>query len=365
MRTSRSCAAAAFLLSHCSLCEAVGAFAALPVADNTTVAFVAGSSSVTSVSYNLYWWHVSQHNEWSSLYNRIRSHASDLYGFQECNDVASVVGSALGSGYSHWQGPKKPDYNPAPLVWSNSVFSSVDGPGSVNIAYDRYKHRVFNWVRLHHRSSGQYVFFANTHGPLGSGCPSSLGGSWVDAIASHKRAGDHVILTGDFNCDRDTDAVSQVRSYLPVATDSGPDHIMSQSAMAWGGAHSGSPSDHFLLKAQHVLTAGPLPPSPPTPSPPSPSSGGWGLSVEGTGCASQAAMLGWFGGPAECADVARADGRCLSLHSSDGTQYGYFMYNVGGNGLGCRCCSDEYRGAEDREYNLYYWTSPASDVALV
>jgi len=207
------------------------------------------SSSVTVVSYNLYWWNVRQNNRWSSLYSTLGTNKADLYGFQECENVDQVMSGASLSGYSTWQGPNKPAGNPAPLAWKSSQFSVISGPDSVRVASDRWGTRYLTWVRLQEKSSGKTIFFGNTHGPLGQCGSSTLAANWGNAITNNMESNDVVIVTGDWNCGFGDSALSQVRGILPShGVKHGIDMILT-SVPASGGVYDGQPSDHPLIKA--------------------------------------------------------------------------------------------------------------------
>jgi len=231
------------------------------------------------VSYNLYWWNVGSNNRWQALWNKISDEKPfDLIGFQECEDVEGTVRSSGLSGFDYWQGPNKPQSNPAPIAWNTAVFSKVSGPdgvvsgpGSVKVGEDQYGDRIVTWVRLEHLATKRTVFFANTHGPLG-GCGDGLGNNWVSSVTSNKLPGDVVIMTGDFNCGSGSPAMQKIQSLLPGGVDGGIDFILTQGIdKISGGSSNGYPSDHPLIKGSFQFSSGgqvtPSPPLP-TPSPP-------------------------------------------------------------------------------------------------
>lgn len=221
-------------------------------------------AEITAVSYNLYWWNVGANNRWNELWSRISSHKPmDLIGFQECEDVARVVQSSGLSGFEFWQGPNKPQANPAPLAWNTGVFAKLSGPGSVKVGQDQYGDRIVTWVRLRHLASNQALFFANTHGPL-NGCGNDLGDNWVAAVNSHQESGDLVIMTGDFNCGIGSAAMNKIKNILPGGVDGGIDFILTRGMdKISGGNHNGYPSDHPLVKGSFNLAdAGTAPPPP-------------------------------------------------------------------------------------------------------
>ena len=117
--------------------------------------------------------------EWpgfKQLYQRIGEHNPiDLIGFQdlkaftawegcgkECNDINKVL---IGSNLTHFDffAPA----GDAPMAWDATRFQRVGDGASVGVAEDKYGTRVVNYVRLREQKSGETIFFANTHGPLG------------------------------------------------------------------------------------------------------------------------------------------------------------------------------------------------------
>ena len=89
---------------------------------------------LTVASYNLYWWHVSQFNNWEGLFERLRSHAPfDIVGFQECDDVVSVLHNI---GLARWAEAKAYNVAAAPIAWDPQVFRLLEGPGHVEVSSD-------------------------------------------------------------------------------------------------------------------------------------------------------------------------------------------------------------------------------------
>lgn len=208
---------------------------------------------ITVVSYNLYWWNVGSTNRWNSLYDRIKMQRPfDLIGFQECEDVASVVRASGLDGFEYYQGPNKPANNPAPLAWNAAVFSKISGPGEKWVASDQYGGRYLTWVRLRHIASGIKIFFANTHGPLGN-CGSTVGNNWLSGVNDNKEPGDVVFVTGDYNCGTGSSAMNRLKDGLVNDNvndiDGGIDQIITDfGRKESGGSHQGWPSDHPLIK---------------------------------------------------------------------------------------------------------------------
>mmetsp|Transcript_38074 Transcript_38074/g.75498 ORF Transcript_38074/g.75498 Transcript_38074/m.75498 type:complete len:442 (+) Transcript_38074:92-1417(+) len=216
---------------------------------------------VQVISYNLYWWCVSDEygncpqfangRGFNMLYDTIKRNGPvDLIGFQECDNVAQVLGgSSMAPGFSSYAAP-----GDAPMAWNSQKFFKIGGPGQVWVAHDQYGNRFMNWVRLQVQGSSQTVFFANSHGPL-NGCGPDLGNRYLAGVNANKQPGDIVILTGDFNCGSNTAAIKTMASVLQNdatgASYAGADHIFSSRGVQvqWQGHVNGAPSDHGLLKA--------------------------------------------------------------------------------------------------------------------
>jgi len=215
---------------------------------------------------------VGQNNRWGNIYSKIRSHSFDLIGFQECSNVASVLRNVGLGGWQYYQGPGKPDSNPAPLAWNPSKFSKLGGPGNKWVASDKYGGRYMTWVRLQHRATGAKILFANTHGPLGN-CGSTLGNNWKAGVNGNRQSGDIVFMTGDFNCDSGTQAMKILKESLTKDgndVDVGIDQILvKHTKKLSGGRHDGSPSDHPLVKGSFQVGGnGPISSDPTTPTNP-------------------------------------------------------------------------------------------------
>jgi len=248
---------------------------------NWTTGDTAGAPSWTVVTYNLYWWCVSDETGrcpqyaggkgFAQIYARLQQNGPfDLIGFQECDNVGQIVaGTSLTPNFKYFTPPAG---NDAPMAWNGEKFTAIEGPGVVWVARDKYGDRHVNWVRLQVVGSSETILFANTHGPLDQ-CGGKPGGTvatnYINAVNQHKKTKDVVIFTGDFNCGSNQDTIKQLsEAYQLDATDTsynGADHIFSSSGFSvlWKGASDGSPSDHQLLKA--VLQSGshsrcPVPP---------------------------------------------------------------------------------------------------------
>lgn len=225
-------------------------------------------SKVAVVTYNLYWWCVSDEygncpqfkaeKGFQKLYQNIADHNPiDLIGFQECNDVGKVL---IGSNLTHFQ-----FYAPAgdaPLAWNAERFDRVGEGGTIAVAEDKYGVRFVNFIRLVEKKSREVIFFANTHGPLLQ-CAGEKGekvaANYLQVIDTHKQPGDKVIFTGDFNCASTDPPLLKLQKKLKnAATDmtfAGADHILtSHDVITCTNEFSqGFPSDHDILRATLAL----------------------------------------------------------------------------------------------------------------
>merc|ERR1712039_869803 len=148
----------------------------------------------------------------AKIYEKVKNGGDgpfDLIGFQECDNVAQIIGGAGSTGrFDYYDAP-----GDAKMAWDNQKYVKIGGPGSVWIASDQYGNRYMDWVRLRVIATGQTIFFANTHGPL-NGCGTDLGQNYVNAINNNKDSADRVVLTGDFNCGSSTAAIQTLAGTL-------------------------------------------------------------------------------------------------------------------------------------------------------
>lgn len=223
-----------------------------------------GGSKVVVVTYNLFWWCVSDEYKTCSqfkgnkgfqeLFHTIHQNAGpmDLVGFQECDDVTRVL---VGSNLTHF------DYfapgGDAPLAWRAERFHRLGDGGSVQVAQDKCGARMVNFVRLMDKVSKEVIFFANTHGPLGQ-CALPDGGevaaNYLKVINDFKKPDDRVVFTGDFNCASSDPPLQELGKVLQSsATDfsfGGADHILTGPEVKTCASETqqGFPSDHQILK---------------------------------------------------------------------------------------------------------------------
>eukprot|EP00930_Biecheleria_cincta_P083872 TRINITY_DN73372_c0_g1_i1.p1 TRINITY_DN73372_c0_g1~~TRINITY_DN73372_c0_g1_i1.p1 ORF type:complete len:389 (-),score=41.73 TRINITY_DN73372_c0_g1_i1:183-1319(-) len=224
----------------------------------------AAANSLAVVTYNLYWWCISNQDgacpdyangEGFTQLNSVigKNGPYDLIGFQECNDAVPILrGAGILDQFSYFNAG-----NDAPMAWRSSRYEVVGGQGSVWIGKDRYGDRHLNWVRLVDRESHARILFANTHGPLNQ-CDGAAGTTvatrYIDAVKAHQKPGDSIVFTGDFNCASAQETVAKLNSvFKNAATDTsfgGADHIFTSqdSETLASQIIDGAPSDHQMLK---------------------------------------------------------------------------------------------------------------------
>lgn len=159
------------------------------------------------------------HNRKSLALARIRAFEPDLLGLQECRDdeQAEFIRTHLPEYHFfgvHRGGPGETALEMAPLLVRNAAFILLDSgsfwlsetpaiPGSSSWA-SAYP-RTVCWARLSCRSTGTELMFINTHFDYE---PAAIVGDarclrhWIDQLLPH----DPIILTGDFNTERDSKA---------------------------------------------------------------------------------------------------------------------------------------------------------------
>jgi hypothetical protein len=167
----------------------------------------------------------------------------DLIGFQECDDVETMLGNVgLNDSYGKVHGPHGLAIAYKEAIWeklgegSEDVAEDEAQPGNLNPA-DRtwgghFGMRATTWVRLQHRASGKAVFFANHHGPL----PMNTGGKCGEEITArsllrtffrHAQATDLKILAGDLNAEADSQTQQVLAEDMHRVAESGVDAIFS------------------------------------------------------------------------------------------------------------------------------------------
>lgn len=226
------------------------------------------------ITYNLFWWCTSDEYTTCPQYaggagfNALAANVEhafpqtkdhigvDLIGFQECDDITEILPRAGLDKRMDYYKPKAD----GPMAWDKNRFTKL-ASGQKKVAADKYGDRYMNWVRLKEAGSGRTYFFANTHGPL-NGCGADLGHNYLDAINAHKGESDKFVMTGDFNCGPNTDAMRTLSANYNMAATSGPlggcDHILVDQfgTPTLSEKHiNGVPSDHSLLMAAFDTSA--------------------------------------------------------------------------------------------------------------
>jgi endonuclease/exonuclease/phosphatase family metal-dependent hydrolase len=229
--------------------------------------------------------------------------------------VESVVRES-GLNFDYFQGPNKPDSNPVPIAWNTEVFLKIDGPAEKWVASDQYGGRYMTWVRLQHKATGLFIFFANTHGPLGN-CGSELGKNWAAGVSDNKKPSDIVFFTGDFNCGTNSPAMEILKGSLindANDIDGGIDQILTDYGRKLsGGIEGGYPSDHPLVKGSfRIAEIGPTPP--PTAPTASPTCAELDLAVDGDRAVLENAL--------GCYQVTTREKCCRSIDGRVGSSYG-------------------------------------------
>lgn len=159
------------------------------------------------------------HNRKRLVMARIKAFGPDLLGLQECRDdeQADFIRTSLPEYHFfgvHRGGPGETALEMAPLLVRKAAFALLDSgcfwlsetpaaPGS--ISWSSAFPRTVCWVRLRCRSTGAELVYINTHFDYE---PTAIRGAahclrhWLD----HSLPQNPLILTGDFNTERKSDA---------------------------------------------------------------------------------------------------------------------------------------------------------------
>jgi hypothetical protein len=175
---------------------------------------------------------------------------ADLIGIQEIPDGGDHRAiQKLGlANYGTYQSEAKnwPHTNPAPIAWNKLVFREDGAATHKQVGWDQHGKRVIEYIRLIHKSSGRGVVFANTHGPVGCKGQSAYDRAIADVLREKMQPKDAVFVAGDFNCGEGQ--LWQTRQLANRGkAGSGIDFVFSNVG-GYGQKHSGSPSDHDLVK---------------------------------------------------------------------------------------------------------------------
>merc|ERR1712187_370857 len=189
-------------------------------------------------------------SQWSMAPVVGRQMPADLLGFQEPDDWLENMRFTNSDTLGWYQSDKKrwPHTNPAPIAWNKNRFDDL-GTWNQEVGKDGCGPRVLEMALLKDKSSGNKVFFANTHGPVPGPCKGWGTSGWeydrniANAIKSKKGDADIIIIAGDFNKNQWTfKETKQIVSHV-VEGSWNIDMIMS-NVRCTGGSFEGHPSDH-------------------------------------------------------------------------------------------------------------------------
>jgi len=197
--------------------------------------------------------------------------AHDILGFQECQNPWKVMGDGgLMDTYSAYQGGGAKDSEALCVLYKKDTWEEL-GHGEKKVAEDRpgkwtyFGKRLAVWFRLRHKETKEIVTFVNHHGPLPLGSGGICGGhatayNLLQVIQNNSKAGDAVIMVGDFNAGADSLTVSQLTGTLTRCFSgvkfNGIDHIFTNfdaKRMVKGANMGGHGSDHDALSITFKL----------------------------------------------------------------------------------------------------------------
>jgi len=186
------------------------------------------SISVKILDWNLAWYQVykkkggegGQQGKWLAS-----SGPYDIIGFQECQNPWRIMeNGGLMDTYHAYQGGGAKDSEAICVLYKKDTWEELEH-GEKNVAEDRpgkwtyFGKRLTVWFRLRHKDTKETVMFVNHHGPLPIGSGGICGGhatayNILEVIQNNSKAGDAVVLVGDFNAGADSLTVSQLTSTL-------------------------------------------------------------------------------------------------------------------------------------------------------
>jgi len=177
------------------------------------------AAQIKVLTYNLQWW--ANYKQWHPPNtinpalgaNMVKDgvvQTFDLMGFQECEDVDAIVGSAVKQGLKGtWvtYGVHEGKSIGICQAWNSDVFTEI-ARGKAYIGEDQknqyYGRRAAQWVRLTHKPSGKGVFYLNHHGPIpvntGGQCgPKATAYNLLKTMGLNAQKGDIIFMTCDCN----------------------------------------------------------------------------------------------------------------------------------------------------------------------
>lgn len=233
-------------------------------------------SSIGLLTFNLEWWHTFDEAANPKTYkdldgNNMTKFISELATaqnlelmvFQECNDLEYVLHAspALRGLYKGLHSDKGTG-----IAFKTADFELLDDGYSL-VAEDAkavyWGLRTLQWARLKHVVSGMVVFLANHHGPLPINSGGICGGEIVafnilQLIETHGKAGDVVVLAGDFNACPDSATIEKMKVRLNHvfngSADGGVDNVFVNidpgsviNTTNLGNGYGNGASDHSAL----------------------------------------------------------------------------------------------------------------------
>jgi endonuclease/exonuclease/phosphatase family metal-dependent hydrolase len=216
-----------------------------------------GSTSVKVLTYNLYWWNLfDRHGGSDRSAGRLMKRTSsdipyDFMAFQECEDVARVLGDAeMTEEFTPLNGN-----NAIAMAYRHSAWTLLS-QNSEYVGEDSqqqyYGKRRLQWARFQN-AEGKTVFFANHHGPLrvsqSGGCTGSATSlNIMRVIGQNAHAEDTVILVGDFNAQPHSSRIQELERRLAHVYSGrvmgGLDHVFSNCPVGAEGTNLGHGDGH-------------------------------------------------------------------------------------------------------------------------
>jgi endonuclease/exonuclease/phosphatase family metal-dependent hydrolase len=147
----------------------------------------------------------------NELIGQIEIVRPDIFGLQEVvpgqrRDIAAALNGYALVGVARDDGRDSGEYSPLGInrstfaINSGGTFWLSPTPDRPSLGWDAGYKRIATWARLKHRASGTSILAINTHwdnqGRTARRESGALIARWV---AAHRRAGDRLLLIGDFN----------------------------------------------------------------------------------------------------------------------------------------------------------------------
>lgn len=196
------------------------------------------------MTYNLFWWNLFGQRKGDSgsagklIKQSNQNGLQDFMGFQECEDPMWPLRDAgLDSTYGVIRGG-----HACAIAYRKDRWTLLS-EGKRDVGEDRqdqyYGTRGVHWGRFADKQTGRTVLVLNFHGPLPVGTGGKFGGiatanNMVQVIKESAQAGDAIVLTGDFNHNKNTDLFKTMQKHLYAVYNGqamgGVDHIFASCA---------------------------------------------------------------------------------------------------------------------------------------